>query len=118
MANPNIAAATSILGVSGMVSSVATTGSTLLGAVTTAHVFKVNSITVANRTASACWVTVSVTRSAVAYNLAYQIQIPAYAVMNVLGKDMGIYLNEADTMTVTAQTASALDAIVSYEDIS
>ena len=118
MANPNIVSVASILGVTTLVSSLGTTATTLVSSVTSAHVYKLNSITVCNKTGSQCYVTVYVTRSATNYNLAFQIPIPANATLNVLGKDMQIYLNESDVLTGLSQTASALDVLVSYEDIS
>jgi hypothetical protein len=118
MANPNIVNVSSILGTTGVVSSLGTAATTIIASVTASHVFKLNSITVANKTATACYVTIYVTRSAVNYHLAYQITIPANATLSLLGKDMGIYLQESDVLTGLSQTATALDVLASYEDIS
>jgi hypothetical protein len=118
MSAPNISALTSILGKTATVSSIATGGSTVIASVTASHVFKLNSITVSNKTGTACYVTIYITRSAVNYNIAYQISIPANTTLNVLGRDMGLYLEESDVLTALSQTASALDALASYEDIS
>lgn len=118
MANPNIVSVTSILGTTTLVSSLGTTATTLIASVTTSHVYKLNSITVANKTGSQCYVTVYITRSATNYNLAFQIPIPANSTINLLGKDMQVYLQESDVLTGLSQTATALDVVCSYEDIS
>lgn len=119
MANPNIVNVTSILGVTNLTSSVSTgAGSTLVSAVATGHVYKLNNITVANKTSSVATVTIAITRSSTDYNLAYQIPVPANSSLNVIGKDMLIYLQEGDSIKGIAGTSTALDSIVSYEDIS
>lgn len=118
MANPNIASLGTLNGVTTLVSSIATgTGSTLIAAVTTNHVYKLNSVTIANKTGSAATITVAITRSGTDYYLAYQISVPANASLNVLGKDMQIYLQESDVLKAIAGTGSALDAVCSYEDV-
>lgn len=118
MANPNIVAVASIVGVTNVALSVATGGGFIIGSVPTGHVYKVNSLTVSNKTASNCTVQVYLTRSAVNYYFCYNVVIPANSVLSVIGKDMQIYLNEADQLGVAAGTAASLDAFASYEDIS
>ena len=118
MANPNIVSLTSILGVLTPVTSISTGTSTLISAPSTGHVFRNVSITISNKTGTNCWVTVYIGRGLAVYYLAYQMTVPANATLNLTGRDLGLYLQDTDSVTGIAQTASALDALCTYEDIS
>lgn len=118
MAAPNIVNVASIIGKTAVVTNVATGGSTVLSAPTTGHVHKLNSLRAVNKTALAAWITVAFVRSATSYYLAYQISVPANAALVIVDKDSGLYLEETDSITATAGTATAIDIEASYEDIS
>jgi hypothetical protein len=118
MSAPNIASLSSIIGKTAMVSSVATGGSSIIASVTANHVYKLNSVIAANKTASAAYITLYITRSAVNYNIAYQITVPANASLIIVGKDAPLYMEESDVLTGIAGTATAIDVMASYEDIS
>jgi hypothetical protein len=55
-------------------------------------------------------------RSSTAYRLGYQIIVPAASTLDVISK--AFYLEEGDALRLTANTASKLEALCSYEDIS
>ena len=80
-------------------------------------VFKVNALLVSNvdgtNTAS---ITVDLYRSNTAYHLGKTVSVPANASLDVLSKP--IYLEEGDALRLTANAASDLEAICSYEEIS
>lgn len=118
MANPNIANTTSILGVTNVLSSVVTGTSTIISSVTTNHVFKLNTVVAANKTGSTANITLMLNRNSTNYNLAYQLSVPSNASIILIGRDSPIYLQESDALTATAGTASAIDIVASYEDIS
>jgi len=118
MANPNIAGLTYIYGTTNVVSSVSTSGSTVISSVPSATVYKVDSVVAANKTGSSATITLYVTRSSVNYNIAYQITVPANATLVIIGKDSFIYMNESDVLTAVAGTSSAIDIVASYEAIS
>ena len=61
-------------------------------------------------------ITVDLYRSSTAYHVAKTITIPADATLDVLAK--AIYLEEGDALRLTASTASDLEAVCSYEEIS
>jgi hypothetical protein len=76
-------------------------------------VVKVNALYVGNvdtTTSYKLTVTVRSTR------MAYQVIIPPNAGLDVLSKS--IYLEEGDTLSLTADTAAKLEAVASYEVIS
>jgi len=118
MANPNIAGLTYIYGTTNVVSGVSTSGSTIISSVPTATVYKVESVIAANKTGSSATITLYVTRSAVNYNVAYQMVVPANATLVLVGKDSFFYMNESDVLTAVAGTASAIDIVASFEAIS
>ena len=119
MANPNIANLTNIYGTTNVVSSVAiSTGSTVISSVPTATVYKVESVIAAKKTRSNASITLYVTRSAVNYNVAYQMVVPANSTLVLVGKDSFFYMNESDVLTAVAGTATAIDIVASFEAIS
>jgi hypothetical protein len=60
-------------------------------------------------------VTVDVFKSDVAYHIAKTIVVPADATLDVINKS--IYLEEGDTLRLTAGSNSKLQAVCSYEEI-
>lgn len=78
---------------------------------------KVNALYVGNvDTTTSYKLTVDVYRSSTAYRMAYQVIIPPNAGLDVLSKY--INLEEGDSLRLTADSASKLEAIASYEVIS
>ena len=83
-------------------------------------VFKVNTLIISNISASSASVTVDVYKAqTTSYRIAYQISVPANSTLIVVGKgDNGVYLEESDSIRLVSATASALEAVCSYEDMS
>jgi hypothetical protein len=80
-------------------------------------VLKINSLYVSNVDGAANYtLTMDVFRSSVAYRLGYVIIIPAASTLDVINKPL--YLEEGDSLRLTGSTASKLEAVCSYEDIS
>ena len=78
---------------------------------------RVNSIIVSNIDAAAGYdVTVDFYRSSTAYRLIPPFTIPAKAMLDVLNRI--IYLEEGDALRLTANAATKLEAVASYEDFS
>lgn len=61
-------------------------------------------------------ITVDLFRSSVAYRIALTVVVPADASLDVISKP--IYLEEGDSLRLTANAASDLEAVCSYEEIS
>ena len=82
------------------------------------HVYKINALYVSNITGSNNSVTLNVDlyRSSNAYNILYQVSVPAAGTMDVISKS--IYLQEGDALRLTASANNQLHAVCSYEDIS
>jgi|TARA_Y100000114_G_C11681790_1_gene288931 hypothetical protein len=80
-------------------------------------VFKVNALYVSNIDGTNnAEINVDVYRSSTAYHIAKTIVVPADATLDVISK--AIYLEEGDALRLTANAASDLEAVCSYEEIS
>jgi hypothetical protein len=130
MANPNIAALTTLTGNTTYLTPSATTAVVLLpNAAASGQVFRINQIVAANvNGTSAVDTTVSVyTDGAVAqgsapsggtaFPLASTISVPADASLIIVDKTTAIYLMEGTSITVTSGTASGITYSISYEII-
>lgn len=124
MAAPNIVNVSTITGKTAKIALTTTSATTLVSnAASSNQVFKINMIQVANVDGTnACDVTVDVHSAAsgggTAYSLASTISVPADASLVVLDKNTALYLEENTSITATAGTASDLEVLVSYEEIS
>jgi hypothetical protein len=130
MANPNIAALTTLTGNTTYLTPSATTAVVLLpNAASSGQVFRINQIVAANvNGTNAVDTTVSIyTNGAVAqgsapsggtaFPLASTISVPADASLIVVDKTTAIYLMEGTSITVTSGTASGITYSISYEII-
>ena len=130
MANPNIAAATSILGTTSYYTPTGTTAVVLTpNAASSGQVFKINQIVASNTTASAANATVSIYSNGAqaqgnapsggtAYPVVSAVSVPGNASLICVDKTTAIYLMEGTSITVTSGTGSALTFSISYEVIS
>lgn len=124
MAAPNIVNVSTITGKTDQVALTTTSQTTLLSnAASSGKVFKVNMIQVANVDGTnACDITVDVHSEddggGTAYSLVSTVSVPADASLVVVDKSTAIYLEEDMSISATAGTASDLEVIVSYEEIS
>jgi hypothetical protein len=131
MANPNIAAASSILGNTTYLTPSGTTAVVLLNnTASSGKVFKINQIVAANvNGTSAVDTTVSIYSNGAqaqgnapsggtAYPVVSTVSVPADASLIVADKTTAIYLMEGQSITVTSGTASGITYSISYEDIS
>jgi hypothetical protein len=117
MANPNIVNVTAIYGTTYVQAVGVSATAIVTNAAASGTVIKLDALYIGNIDTSASYkITVDLYRSSTAYNMLYQISIPAGAGLDVLSKS--IYLQEGDTLRLTADTASKLQAIASGEVIS
>lgn len=123
MAAPNIINATTITGKTSGVSLTTTSATSVLSnAANSGKCLKINTLNVANTTASAVIVTVSYNTAAAIAGTNLQIvggvSVPANSTLSVIDKTTQYYLEENSSLGATANTANALVVTVSYEDIS
>lgn len=124
MANPNIAATTSILGNTNYFF-LSTSNQTLItNAASSNQVYRINSIVIANTSASSAFtVTVNIHNAAsgggTAFPLVSGVSVPAQATLVVVDKTSAIYLQENSSITAAASTGSnTLSIVGSWEVIS
>lgn len=117
MAAPNIVNVATITGKTA-VQAVGTSATAIVtNSASSGKVFKVNALLVSNVDGTNnAEITVDLYRSSTAYHLAKTVVVPADATLDVLSK--AIYLEEGDSLRLTANVASDLEAICSYEEIS
>lgn len=79
-------------------------------------VVKINDLIIANvNGTAAATITASIYRSTVEYKIAHIISVPAGATLVILDKTSSIYLEEGDSLRLTASANSYLSAVCSYE---
>lgn len=130
MANPNIAAASSILGTTTFLTPSATTAVVLLpNAAASNQVFKINQIVAANINGSAAVDTTvaiysngavaqgSAPSGGTAFAIASTVSVPADASLVVTDKTTAIYLMEGQSIIVTSGTSSGITYTISFEVI-
>ena len=117
MANPNILNATSILGKSAGLAVTTSATAIVTNASASNTIVKINSLIVANvNGTSAADVTVDVYKNQTTANrIAYTISVPADATLVVISKDSLVYLEENDSLRLTASANSYLEAVCTYE---
>lgn len=117
MTAPNIVNVTNIIGKTA-VQIVGTTATAIVtNSAASGQVLKINALYVSNVDgANAADIDVDLFRSSVAYRIARTISVPADATLDVISKP--IYLEEGDSLRLTASAISDLEAVCSYEVIS
>ena len=117
MAAPNIVGVTTITGKTA-VQAVGTSASAIVtNSAASGKVFKVNALYISNVDGTNnAEINVDLYRSSTAYHIGKTIVVPADATLDVLSK--AIYLEEGDSLRLTANATSDLEAVCSYEEIS
>jgi hypothetical protein len=117
MAAPNIVNVTTITGKTDV--QIVGTSATAIAtnSASSGKVFKVNALYISNVDGtSSATVSIDLFRSSVAYRIGSTIVVPADATLDVLSKP--IYLEEGDTLRLTAGSSNDIEAVCSYEEIS
>jgi hypothetical protein len=117
MAAPNLLNPTTITGKTA-VQAVGTSATAIVtNASSSGKALKINALYVSNVDGTNnAEINVDLFRSSTAYHIGKTIVVPADATLDVISK--AIYLEEGDTLRLTANVASDLEAVCSYEEIS
>ena len=117
MTAPNIVNVATITGKTA-VQAVGTSATAIVtNSASSGKVFKVNALYVSNVDGTSnAEITVDLYRSSTAYHVAKTVVVPADATLDIISK--AIYLEEGDALRLTANAASDLEAVCSYEEIS
>ena len=117
MANPNIVNVTNIYAYTAVNNATTSPITIVANSAGSNSVVKVDGLYCSNtNSATQFLVTIDLYRSSTAYNIATQIAVPFNATLDVLSKQ--IWLQEGDSLRVTANAASAITTVCSYEVIS
>jgi hypothetical protein len=123
MANPNIVNVTNILG-NNSLTNLSTTNATAIvsNAAASGKVFKINTIIVANTDGTDPYlITISVYSQddigGTEFKIASTVTVPADASVIIMDKNSSIYLKEDQSIGATANTASKLIVVASWEEI-
>ena len=116
MAAPNIVNVATITGKTAVLAVTTSATAIVTNSAASGKVFKVNALYVSNVDGtSAADVNVDIFRSSTAYHVAKTVSVPADATLDIISKS--IYLEEGDTLRLTASANSDLEAVCSYEEI-
>lgn len=116
MAAPNIVNVTSIIGRTNVLVVTTTATAIVSNAANSNTVLKVNALYVSNIDGTNNGeVTIDIFRSSVAYRVMNTVVVPADSTLDVLSKVL--YLEEGDSLRLTANLNSRLEAVCSYEVI-
>jgi len=116
MAAPNIVNVATITGKTAVQAITTSATAIVTNSAASGKVIKVNALYVSNVDGTDdAEISVDIFRSSVAYHVAKTISVPADATLDVISKP--IYLEEGDSLRLTANAASDLEAVCSYEEI-
>lgn len=119
MAAPNIINVSSIYAKTAVQAMTTAATSIVSNPLSSGKVIKVNSLIVGNVDGTnAATMNVDLFRGGTAYRIAFTVNVPADTTIVVLAKDSAIYLEEGDSLRLTASANGDLEAICSYEEIS
>jgi hypothetical protein len=119
MAAPNIINVSTITG--SLALQLVTTSATAIvtNSASSNQVYKINTLTISNvDPTNTATITVDVFRSSVAYRVVANVSVPINTSFTPIDKSTVFYLQEGDTLRLTSNAASRLEATCSYEVIS
>jgi hypothetical protein len=116
MAAPNIVNVTTITGKTSVLAVTTSATAIVTNSGSSGQVYKINALYVSNVDGTNnADLNVDIYRSSTAYHVAKTVNVPADATLDVISKS--IYLEEGDSLRLTAGANSDLEAVCSYEII-
>ena len=117
MAAPNIVNVTTITGKTSVLAVTTSATAIVTNSGSSGQVYKINALYVSNVDGTNnADLNVDLYRSSTAYHIAKTVNVPADATLDVISKS--IYLEEGDSLRLTANANSDLEAVCRYEIIS
>lgn len=119
MSNPNIVLVTSIAG-NTQVANVTTTPTAIVtNSSSSGKVFKMNGILITNIDGTnSATITVDLYRGSVAYAMTSNVTVTSNTTYSPIDKTLSLYLLEGDSIRLTANANSRLQAVATWEEIS
>jgi hypothetical protein len=116
MAAPNIVNVTTITGKTAVLAVTTTAAAIVSNTPASNKVIKVNALYIANISNLSGAISVDIFRNSTAYRLVASVSVPSNSTIDLITK--ALYLEEGDTIRVTAGANSSLEAVCSFEEIS
>lgn len=118
MTNPNIYSSVTILGKTDVQYVRTAVTSITSNSAGSNKVLKVNTLIVSNADGGLdVDINVNLARGTNSYIVAKTVTVPADSSLVVLGRETPVYLNEGDSLTLSASASSAAHAVCSYEEL-
>jgi hypothetical protein len=118
MAAPNLITTSSIIGKTKAEWVPSTLTAILTNPVNSSQSYRINVLYVTNLSASDSVATVDLFRNSVSYKLASSVPVPVANSLVAIAKDTSIYLEEGDSIRISAGSAGVLQYVISYEIMS
>lgn len=116
MANPNLLSLTTVNAKSAVQAATTSATAIVTNSASSGTLIKVTALFLTNISALTKAATIDVYRSSTAYNILKDVDIPAGSSIDVVSKT--IYLEEGDSLRITAAENSTIHAVCSYEVLS
>lgn len=122
MAAPNIVGITTLVGITTYLVNAGTSHTTFLSnPANSGRVLRIISLMAANKTTIAVNVSASYRSQAAgagtSVSITNEVSVPAGSTLIIVGRDAPLYLEEDRSITVSAEVATSIDFISSYESI-
>lgn len=118
MAAPNLISITTVIGKTNADWCPSTLSAILANGASTSEVIRINGIFVTNVGNADAAVNLNFLRSGLSFYIAYNNLVPVGTTSVLMGKDNGIYLEEGDSLRISASSANTLQYVVTYEVMS
>ena len=117
MAAPNIVGVTTITGKTAVLAATTVATAIVANPAASGKVFKINALYVSNvDSVNTAGISIDFYRNSTAYHILSTVVVPADATLDVISKS--IYLEEGDSLRLTASADGDLQAVCSYEELS
>lgn len=90
----------------------------LNNAVDSNEILRINSLFISNVNNTDADISVELYRSGIGFKIANSVPVGAKSTAVIIGKDTSIYLEEGDTLRISASQSNTLQYVISYEVMS
>lgn len=118
MAAPNLISSSNIIGKTQAEFATTVPTAMVSNSINSNQVLRINSLFVTNVGGGNTTVTVDFYRGSVSYKLAVDLVVPLGSPIVIIGKDTGIYVEEGDSLRISASQNGILQYLLSYEVMS
>ena len=116
MAAPNLLTLTTVTAKTAVQVITTTPTAIVTNSAASGKAMKINALYVSNINTSPASVNIDIFRASTAYRVGFTITVPNSTTLDLISKI--IYLEEGDTLRLTASANSFLEAVCSYEEVS